>query len=360
MEITTRDIRISFYELGRILEKLNNTVLSVNEKYGEETGKLFEAGFWDTLKSGAGKVGSAIGKSAGVVKNVATTAYNKGKELGQDALNVIKEIGSKIEGWVSQAWQFVMNSPENFWNKIKEGWDTVSTQLLKLKETAGDKFQLNVGLILEDVNKKLCKKLRQLTGDKQMAGYSIARTLPKDFAGKYAKFSGTLQAVAKEMLKSGVEEVKELGQKLLDGTVTLGVFLMILIIAPFYAAGWATNKLMNAGIAFATVVEKFIQTAKTEVPEIWGEFKTGVKTGYDTTQQKPATEPSTTPTPSENVRILKFAEFVNEKKKMNKEEFLDMIGKGKKGKDKDKDKDGKKEKDKCDKCHKKMNKCECE
>jgi ribosomal protein S17E len=351
MEITTRDIRIAFYELGRILEKLNNTVLLINEKYGENQGKLFEAGFWDRLKTGAGKVGSAIGGAAGSVKNigttavdrtkqavstaidktkqVATSAYDKGKQLGQQAVTAIGEIANKVAGYFSQAFQWISEQPEAFWNKVKEGWDNVADQIAKMKETAGDKFQLNVGLILEDINKKLCKKLRELTNDKQMGAYAIARKRPSDFKGKYAKFKGTFQAVGQELVKSKYAAAKEFGQKLLDsleqGAEDVFYFTLGLILVPFYAVGWVAKKLMVLGIDFGHVVEEFIKTAKVELPEVWSEFKGGVKTGYQE-KTEPATVPTTepaapvTPAPATERTILRFADFVNEKKKLKKKD----------------------------------------
>jgi len=73
------------------------------------------------------------------------------------------------------------------------------------------------------------------------------------------------------------------------------------------------------------------------------------------------------------MEVKRFEDFINEnkieeleqecdcqitekKKKMTKEEFLEMIGKGKKGKKGDK----KEKKEKCKDCGKKMKNCECE
>ena len=311
MEITRNDIRLAFSEFEKILEKLNSSYYLINEKYGEDQAKLFEAGFWDKIKSGAGKVGSAIGTAAGSVKNVASTAYNKGKELGQQAITVIGEISNKIAGYFSQAYQWVANAPEKFWNNIKDGWNTVTAQIAKMKETAGDKFQLNVGLILEDLNKKLCRKLRELMGDQQMGDYAIARKRPADFKGKYEKFKGTLKAVAEELIKSKYEDAKEFGNKLLETLenvgVGVGIFLLGVIIAPFYLVGWAGKKLFDLGIDFGLVVDKFVKTAKLELPQVWDEFKTGVKTGYQDTQQKPA------PVQPNEKKLLRFSDFINEK-----------------------------------------------
>jgi len=306
MEITTKDITLAFYEFEKILEKLNSSYYLINEKYGEDQAKLFEAGFWDKIKAGAGKVGSAIGSAAGSVKNVASTAYNKGKELGHQAINAIGEISNKVAGYFSQAYQWVANAPEKFWNNIKDGWNTVTDQIAKMKETVGDKFQLNVGLILEDLNKKLCKKLRELMEDQQMGDYAIARKRPADFKGKYEKFKGTLKAVAQELIKSKYEDAKEFGHKLLETLenvgVGIGIFLLGVIIAPFYLVGWAGKKLFNLGIDFAMVVDNFVKTAKVEIPQVWDEFKIGVKTGYQDTQQKPNEK-----------KLLRFSDFVNEK-----------------------------------------------
>jgi len=345
METTTKDIRTAFFELRNILEKANTSYYMINEKYGEDQAKLFEAGFWDKLKTGASKVGSFFGKTAGSATNIGKSAvagvkqaadtvaggvkqavgnvvdktklaYQKGAELGNKALDAVKNVAGKISDFFGKAWEGLMNAPEAFWNKMKEGWNTVADEFVKLKETAGDKFQLNVGLILEDLNKKLCKKLRELTGDKQMGDYAIARKRPSDFKGKYAKFSGTLEAVAKELVNSKSQEAKEFGQKLLEslkqGSQDVGMFLLGLIVAPFYAIGWAGKKLFNLGMDFGQSVEGFIKTAKTEVPEIWNEFKSGVKTGY---QEKTApTNPPTNPTPTAENKILRFKEFVNERK----------------------------------------------
>lgn len=334
MVTTTKDIRTAFFELRNILEKANTSYYMINEKYGEDQAKLFEAGFWDKLKTGASKVGSFLGKTAGATTNLGKSAvagvkqatdtivdqtklaYKKGAELGNKALDSIKNIAGKISDFFGSAWDGIMNAPEAFWNKMKEGWNTVADEFVKLKETASDKFQLNVGLILEDLNKKLCRKLRELTGDKQMGNYAIARKRPSDFKGKYAKFSGTLEAVAKELVNSKSQEAKEFGQKLLEslkqGSQDVGMFLLGLIVAPFYAIGWAGKKLFNLGMDFGQSVEGFIKTAKTEVPEIWNEFKSGVKTGYQE-KTEPAVPP-TNPTPTAENKILRFKEFVNERK----------------------------------------------
>jgi len=323
MEITRNDIRLAFSEFEKILEKLNSSYYLINEKYGEDQAKLFEAGFWDKIKSGAGKVGSAIGTAAGSVKNVASTAYNKGKELGQQAITAIGEISNKIAGYFSQAYQWVANAPEKFWNNIKDGWNTVTAQIAKMKETAGDKFQLNVGLILEDLNKKLCRKLRELMGDQQMGDYAIARKRPADFKGKYEKFKGTLKAVAEELIKSKYEDAKEFGNKLLETLenvgVGVGIFLLGVIIAPFYLVGWAGKKLFDLGIDFGLVVDKFVKTAKLELPQVWDEFKTGVKTGYQDTQQKPA------PVQPNEKKLLRFSDFINERTVKEPEKVVENV-----------------------------------
>lgn len=336
MEITTKDIKNSFYELEKILEKLNNTIFMINEKYGEENAKLFEAGFWDKLKTGASKVGSTVGNIAGNIKNTATDiktsvnntisdvktgvnrAYDKGVELGNQALNKIKEIGTKIMGYFTQAITWISEQPEKYWTSMTTAWNTISDEIIKLKKTTTSRFKLNMSLILDDINKKLCRKLRELIGSTnpmQTGSYAIARKRPADFKGKYAKFKGTLMAVAKELIKSKYNNAKEFGQKLLaslqEGAKDVSYFIIGLITAPFYAAGWATKKLYNIGVDFSEAIDKFVTTAKTEVPEIWRELKTSATTSYQakTNPTQLAQEPT-----REN-KILKFEEFVNEKKK---------------------------------------------
>jgi hypothetical protein len=345
MEITTKDIRNSFYELSKILEKLNNTVSMINEKYGEENAKLFEAGFWDKLKTGASKVGSAVGNVAGNIKNTVSDiktgvnntvsnigtgvnntisniktginkAYDKGAELGNKALTYVKEIGTKIMGYFTQAWAWISEQPEKFWNTMTSAWNAISDEIIKLKKQASNRFKLNMSLILDDINKKLCRKLRELVGSTnpmQTGPYAIARKRPADFKGKYEKFKGTLMAVAKELIKSEYKNAKEFGQKLLatlqKDAKDVGVFIVGLIVAPFYAAGWATKKLYNIGVNFGEAIDKFITTAKSELPEIWNSFKTGATTAYQTKTNTSVQEPQLQ---REN-KILKFKDFVNEK-----------------------------------------------
>jgi len=340
-----QDIRFAFEQLDIIMQKVNESYLLITESYGEEEAELFEAGWLSGLKDKvagwgqkAGQAGQSVGQAANTARQVgsaigggiasdfrqaksdatdtynkaagwardkfgkakawAKDTYNKGAEYGQQALQVIKDVCGKIADYFASAWQKVLAAPGEFWAKMQQGWDVVVDKLAEMKERAGDKFQLEAGLILEDLNKKLCRKLRELTGDMQMGDYAIARKRPAEFFGKYAKFKGTLLAVANELVSKGQGDAKAFGQKLLDtlerGAENVGVFILGLILGGFWVAGWVHRKLVNFGESFADMVQNFITHVKTEVPEIWsevkgigselgkipGSFVSGVKTGY--------------------------------------------------------------------------------
>jgi len=337
----TEDIRMAFQTLEGIMDKVNETYLLITEKYSEDEAALFEAGFLSNFKDRlagwrqkAGEAGQKLGQTASNIKGDVTSAYNKsadwvsnklqqggelakgaynkGVELGQQAIQGIKDVCGKIADFFAEAWQKISSAPGEFWAKMQEGWTTVVNKLAEMKERASSKFQLEVGLILQDLNKKLCRKLRELTGDMQMGEYAIARKRPSDFIGKYEKFKGTLLAVGQELVKSGAEDVKAFGQKLLDtlqgGAENVGAFLLGLILAGIWVAGYVTRKLVNVGVSFSEVVQKFITEVKTEVPEIWTEIKGipkdfvgGVKTGY---QEGEAARKES--------HLIRFDKFLNE------------------------------------------------
>ena len=334
-----QDIRFAFEQLNLIMTKVNESYLLITENYGAEEAELFEAGWLSGFKDKvagwgqkAGQAGHAIGQAANTANQVrravgggiasdfrqaksdatntynkavgwagdkfgkaqawAKDTYNKGAQYADQALQIVKDACSKIVSFFASAWQKISSAPGEFWEQMKQGWGVVVDKLAEMKERAGDKFQLEAGLILEDLNKKLCKKLRELTGDMQMGEYAIARKRPAEFFGKYAKFKGTLLAVANELISKGQGDAKAFGNALLDvlekGATSVGLFIIGLIIAPFFMLGWAGGKLINLGISFADVVQKFIVHVKTEVPEIWSElkgvgsaFSSGFKSGYN-------------------------------------------------------------------------------
>ena len=287
-----QNINFAFEKVKSILDKVNETYSLITESYGENEAELFEAGFLSNFRNKvsnlgakAGEWGHKVGQTARDVKNWTKDTYQKGVEYGSQLITAMKEFCGKIVDFFASAYQWVVSAPEKFWNKMQEGWNTVVSKLVELKEKASNKFQLEVGFILEDMSKKLCKKLRELTGDMQMGDYAIARKRPAEFFGKYEKFKGTLLAVGNELVKSEKEKVKQFGRALLNalqsGAENVGIFLLGIILGGFWVAGWVHRKLVDFGLSFSDVVGKFVDEVEKEVPAIWQEVK-GVKTSFST------------------------------------------------------------------------------
>lgn len=84
-------------KMSVLLEKVDQQYHLINEKYGNENADLLLEGFWDTLKSGASKLGKTIGAGVKGVADATSWLKNKGIELGEQALDLVKNLANKVK-----------------------------------------------------------------------------------------------------------------------------------------------------------------------------------------------------------------------------------------------------------------------
>lgn len=264
-------------KMNSILEKLNEQYSLITEKYGKNDGELLLEGFWDTLKKGVDTVNKAanvVGKTVGLGVNAVTGAknwlFNKGVELGQKATALINNLATKIEGYVKDAYNYIISAPGKFMDKMKGLWTELKNNLENLKNAAGDKYQEILTNITANITKNVIEPLKAKW---------------EEFKKNYASNKEALKARSEELKKMGDEFVKSgkddlvaFGKALQKGAETAGFFALGVVILPFYAVFAGTEYLYSVGSAV-------VSNIKQNAPEVWNslqvtqEFKKGYEQG---------------------------------------------------------------------------------
>jgi len=233
----------------------------------------------------------------------------------KSAYDSLKDKGSELMNAIGKIWDDVLTTISSQFTKLK-------TYLIKTEQEAKEWFENNKELFIET-----SKSLKQST-------IGWLRDMGEDLANIYTK------------VKNGTINVLKIFGKVSFIIVMSPIVLLymgIKRIPDLYQASqnWVENGMEQLG--------EYWEKQKSEMGEEYvsgfnkGMSKTGVPTGKIPVRNSVTGKYE----PASESRILKFSDFVNEKKKhMSKEEFLEMIGKGKK------------KKDKCKECGK--GKCECE
>ena len=256
-------------EMNIILEKLNEQYFLITEKYGSSDAELLLEGFWDTLKKGAesiNKASASVGKTLskgvenikGAAKSVAGGAswlWNKGVQLGQDALDKINKLSQTIWQYIKDCGQWIVSAPGKFFTMMQNMWIELKNNLDVLKQSAKDKFQEIVTTICDNISKKIIEPLK-----------AKWKEFEKNYANAKAeleKKAADLKKMADDFVKSGKEDLVAVGNAILKGVETAGFFIVGLVMLPFYLVFKGTEYLYTVG---ANIVKNIKQNAT----EVWG------------------------------------------------------------------------------------------
>jgi len=293
-----KEFEIFSAKMNVILEKLNQQYALITEKYGENKAELLLEGFWDTLKAGASKisqaahaVGKGIGKGVSAVTGAGNWLWNKGVELGQQAKTLITNLATKIEGYIKDAYNWVVSAPGKFMIKMQNMWADLKTNLEQLKTAAGDKFQEVITTISNNISAKIVEPLKAKWAEFQK-NYAASKESMKAKAGE-------LKQMGNDFVKSGKEDLVKVGQAILKGTETAGFFIIGLVMLPFYLVFKGSEYLYNIG-------SSVVQNIKQNAPEVWNalQVREEFKKGYEEGKNPPVKES----------KIFNFEAFLESKK----------------------------------------------
>jgi len=258
-------------KMSVLLEKVDQQYHLINEKYGNENADLLLEGFWDTLKSGASKLGKTIGSGVKGVADATSWLKNKGIELGEQALNLVKNLANKVEEYVKNAYNWIVSAPGKFIQVMKNMYLDLKNNLEKLKDSAKDKFQEIVTTVSENIAKKIIEPLKAKWNDFKNNYKSSKESLKSEYS--------EVKNMANDFVKSGKEHLVYIGKILLKGMENAGFFILGLLMLPFYLAFKGSEYLYQVG-------ETVVKSIKTNAPEVWSSFKEGYAEGRG--EAKPA------------------------------------------------------------------------
>ena len=363
------------------IDSIYENLYSINESLSSSESNDFVRGFRDGIKEGFKLVNEngwesilewnpfkAVAKGVGAVVGGAKGLYNQGKQMA------------------AKAWASVSQFATDVMNKIKTGIQTaatwVSQQPGKIKEYLSGVYNQAVADMksayetLKDKATELVTSIQnvwnQITTDIQTAIQTAKTAVCKTEESAKAWFEKNKQITinqANELKQSTTEWLKKAGETALQITTAIGngtakaligvgALVALVIIGPIDLLVKGIKAVPELYTAAQKQVEAGLNAIEKQWEAIGEEYNKGVNVGLAATTPStgkiPVRDPKTgRMMPAGTVpehKILRFSEFVNEKKKnMSKKEFFKMIGK--------EDKDEEKE-EKCKKCHKK--KCECE
>ncbi len=272
-----REMENLTFDLNIILEKLNEQYFLITEKHGSHSAELLVEGFWDTLKKGAeglGKVAHSVGKTVGsgvsAIKSGGSWLWEKGRELGQEAANIINTLGEKISQYVKDAYNWVISAPGKFMDKMKSMWNDLKINLDNLKKSAGDKWNDVVKTISDNITKKIIIPFKEKWSEFQK-NYTQAKIALQER-------SVELKQMGDDLVSSGKENLVKLGNAIKSGAESAAFFALGIVILPFYGIFKGTEYLYTVG-------ENIVINIKQNAPEVWNalqvrkEFKSGYEEG---------------------------------------------------------------------------------
>lgn len=371
-------------EIDRLYEKL----YSINESLSSFKSKEFIKGFndgiregfklldvneWNPFKSAAGAIGTAVGAAKGL--------YQQGKQLAGKVWSTVADFATqtftKVKIAIQTATQWIKTQPGKIKAYLEGIYNGVVADMTSAYNTLKDKA--------EELTASIGKMWTDITTTITTTIASIKDSLTQTEQEAKAWFETNKQIVLDEatsLSQSTKDWLKEMGTKTIDivtkvgnGTLTalkgISLVAMVITLGPI----WILYKGVMVVPDLYKSTQTQVESAMTQLGNYWsqqkqaageayaGGFNKGMSATGVSVGKIPIRNPITgkmEPSPVESL-ILKFDAFVNEKKGMNKADFLEMIkgkgkGKGKKGKkDKGEKKGGK---EKCITCGKRK-KCKC-
>ena len=340
-------------EIDRLYEKL----YSINEGLSSDKSKELVRGFNDGIKEGAKLLkinewnpfkaaAGTIGQVAGAAKGL----YQQGKKIAGQVWSTVADFAtktlSKIKTGIETATQWVKTQPGKIKAYLEGVYNGVVTDMTSAYNTLKDKateLAAAIGKIWTDVTTTITTTITSIkaslikTEQEAKAWFDTNKQIVIDAATSAATST-------KEWLKEMGTVATDVATKVANGTMQalkgIGVVVAVITLGPIYLLYKGIMAVPDLYKATQTQVE----TAMTTLGNFWSQQKQEMGESYAAGWNKGMAKTGV-PAPTGESRILKFSDFVNEKRKhLSKEEFLERIGKGKKKK-------------KCEKCGK--GKCEC-
>lgn len=291
-----REMQILTSQLDVVLEKLNEQYFLITEKHGSDSAELLIEGFWDTLKKGAANinqaahtVGKVFGKGVSAVKGAGSWLWEKGKELGQDAVNIINKLGDRIATYIKDAYNWVISAPGKFIEKMQSMWNDLKTNLQSLKKSAGEKWNEVIKIISDNITKKIIEPFKAKWAEFQK-NYGESKKAMQTRAAEFKQMGD-------DFAKSGKENLIKIGNAIKSGIESAAFFALGLVLLPFYLVFKGTEYLYTVG-------ENVVANIKQNAPEVWNtlQIRKEFKAGY--------AEGTTPKTPTTESKILDFGSFM--------------------------------------------------
>lgn len=297
----SRTFSVFTHEMNTIFSRLETQYNKINENYGNAEADLLLEGFWDTMKKVAGKVGGAVGGGVATAKNVvsgikqgANWLWDKGVALGEQALQVINNLAKKIEGYLTQAYNFIVSAPSKFKAFMINLWSETKKSFDELKTKTSEKFQQ----IYDSVKAKIAAKIVEPLKNKWTEIQNNFQT----FKGNLKSEAAEMKVMAGEFKKSSNEKLKMIGDGIETGLEAAGLFVIGLILLPFYGVYKGSEYLYDLG-------EKVVESVKANAPEVWNSFATEYQKKANPAPAASNPAPNTT---TERRNIKKFGDYVKE------------------------------------------------
>ena len=291
-------INEAFFVYDRKMNKIYEELNSLRESNSYEEYNLLLEGFWDRVKSIAGQVGKGVGdiknaatNSVNVISKLGKDVYDKGIELGKKAIEVGKELYSKISNAISTAIVAIKSAPGQLWDGIVSLTTSVGSEIAEVYKKAKEKGGEWLAVAKQtatDIYKKMASGLADAY--KAISTWATAnvdkfKEMLKQKASELVEASTVAKDSTFEGLKQIGEFISSVASKIKDGTIEVSKFtgklLLAVLVLPFYATYLITKKTYEVGEEFVDAMKAGINTLKTNLGETW---EAGVA-GYKATQE---------------------------------------------------------------------------
>jgi hypothetical protein len=298
-------IQEAFLTYNKEMNKIYNQLYSLKENHNSEDYALILEGFWDRVKAIAkgviGDAGITTGKIAGktvvgvqkavdAVNSFSKNVYDKGVELGKKAIEVGKDLYTKVSNAVTQGIEAIKKAPGLLWDSLTNLATTVSGELSEIYNKAKEKGEEWVKMAKDNVT-----KIYNTIATKLANAYVSFKAWRKNNAEAFKKEvelkKGEMIEAASVAKKSSIEGIKKLGNlisswatDIKNGTIDYakkgGTIMLGLLILPFYAAYVGVVKTYNLGNEFLMSMQSGMATIKRLLSKSWRLYVDNVKLGY--------------------------------------------------------------------------------
>jgi hypothetical protein len=218
-------IQEAFLTYNKEMYKIYNELYSLKENYSNREYNLLLEGFWDRVKAIAkgviGDAGVTTGKIAGktvvgvqkaadAINSFSKNVYDKGVELGKKAIEVGKDLYTKVSTAVTQGIEAIKKAPGLLWDSLTNLATTVSGELSEIYNKAKEKGEEWIKMAKDNAT-KIYNTIATKLANAYVSFKAWRKNNAEAFKQEVELKKGEMLEAASVAKQSSIEGIKKLG-----------------------------------------------------------------------------------------------------------------------------------------------------